>query len=119
MLENYLQRHPLVDEEADSLRDTLHNMMKQEDVAKFFDPAYRSLNECNLVCQGVVSRPDRIVFTPSETWVIDFKTGSPRNEHRDQVSRYCQAIAAITHSLQVKGYLLYIGPDHCQVLPCQ
>ena len=119
VLENYLQRHPLVDEEADSLRDTLHNMMKQEDVAKFFDPAYRSLNECNLVCQGVVSRPDRIVFTPSETWVIDFKTGSPRNEHRDQVSRYCQAIAAITHSLQVKGYLLYIGPDHCQVLPCQ
>ena len=119
VLESYLQRHPLVDDEAATLRNTLHNMMSQEEVAQFFNPAHRSLNECNLVWQGEVLRPDRIVFTPSETWVIDFKTGLPRNEHREQVSRYCQAIAAITHSVQVKGYLLYIGPDHCQVLLCQ
>ena len=119
VLDSYLLQHPLPDDEATILRDTLHNMMRQPEVAHFFDPAYRCLNETDLVWQGEVMRPDRIVYTPTETWVVDFKSGIPINKHRTQVSRYCQAIAALTHSDNVKGYLLYLGPDHSQVLPCQ
>ena len=118
VLDNYLTLHPMQEDEATLLGDTLRYMMQQEEVARFFDPANRCMNECSLVCQGEVLRPDRIVYTPSETWVIDFKSGEYRNEHRTQVSRYCQAIAAITHSNNVKGFLLYIGPDHCHVSPC-
>ena len=119
VLEAYLVHHPIEDEEASLLRDTLHNMMQQEEVARFFSPENRCMNECSLIWQGEVLRPDRIVYTSTEIWIIDFKSGTPRNEHRDQVSRYCQAIAAITHNENVKGYLLYLGPDRCQVLPCQ
>ena len=119
VLEAYLLKHPMPEEEAALIGDTLHNMMQQSEVARFFDPGNLCMNECSLVWQGEVLRPDRIVYTPTETWVVDFKTGAPRNEHRDQVCRYCQAIAAITHSECVKGYLLYIGPDRCQVLPCE
>ncbi len=118
VLDNYLMLHPMQEDEATLLGDTLHNMMQQEEVAQFFDPANRCMNECSLAWQGEVLRPDRIVYTPSETWVIDFKSGNYRDEHRTQVSRYCQAIAAATRSNNVKGFLLYVGPDRCQVSPC-
>lgn len=119
VLDNYLLQHPLPDDEAAILRNTLHTMMHQPEVARFFDPAHRCMNETSLVWQGEVLRPDRIVYTPTETWVVDFKSGVLRNDHRAQVSRYCQAIAAITHSDNIKGYLLYLHPDRCQVLPCE
>ena len=119
VLSAYLLHHPIEEDEAVLLGNTLHNMMQQEEVSRFFDPAYRCMNECSLVWQGEVLRPDRIVYTPTGTWVVDFKTGAPRHEHRTQVARYCQAIAAITHTDNVRGYLLYIGPDRCQVLPCE
>ncbi|MBQ6069082.1 MAG: UvrD-helicase domain-containing protein [Bacteroidales bacterium] len=119
VLEHYLQLYPIDEEERNLLATTLQHMMQQPEVAQFFNPDYRCMNESSLVWQGEVLRPDRIVYTPTEIWVIDFKTGSRRNEHSSQVSRYCQAVAAITHSENVKGYLLYIDADHCQVLPCQ
>ena len=118
VLAAYLKRHPLDDEEASLLRDTLHNMMQQPEVAPFFLKANPCLNECSLVWHGDILRPDRVVFTPDEIWVVDFKSGQPRTEHREQVEQYCQAIAAIRHTDCVKGYLMYLGPDRCQVLPC-
>ena len=119
VLDRYILLHPMPEEEASILHDTLHNMMRQPEVSQFFDPSHRCMNETSLVWQGEVLRPDRIVYTPNETWVVDFKSGAPHNEHRDQVLRYCQAIAAITHSDNVKGYLLYLGPDHCQIVRCE
>ena len=118
VLEGYLLQHKLEEEEAAMLGDTLHNMMRMEEVARFFDPKDRCMNECSMVWQGEVLRPDRIVFTPNETWVIDFKSGTQRDEHKEQVARYCQAIASATHAEVVRGYLLYLRPDSCQVVPC-
>ncbi|MBQ9864263.1 MAG: UvrD-helicase domain-containing protein [Bacteroidales bacterium] len=118
VLAAFLKRHPLDDEEATLLRNTLHNMMRQPEVAPFFLKTNPCLNECSLVWHDEILRPDRIVFTPDEIWVVDFKSGQPHAEHREQVEQYRQAIAAIRHTNRVKGYLLYLGPDHCQLLPC-
>ncbi|MBR3411712.1 MAG: UvrD-helicase domain-containing protein [Bacteroidales bacterium] len=118
VLATFLKRHPLDDEEATLLRNTLHNMMRQPEVAPFFLKANPCLNECSLVWYDEILRPDRIVFTPDEIWVVDFKSGQPHTDHREQVEQYCQAIAAIRHTDRVKGFLLYLGPDHCQLLPC-
>jgi hypothetical protein len=104
---------------ANELKDSLLQMLSQPEVARFFRPEDKSLNECNLVWHGGVLRPDRVVFAAkeNETWVVDFKTGAPNTEHHAQVMHYCDAIRAMGHPI-VKGYLLYIGHTHCQVLPC-
>ncbi|MBR3985790.1 MAG: UvrD-helicase domain-containing protein [Bacteroidales bacterium] len=104
---------------ANELKDSLLQMLSQPEVARFFRPEDKSLNECNLVWHGGVLRPDRVVFAAkeNETWVVDFKTGVPNTEHHAQVMHYCDAIRAMGHPT-VKGYLLYIGHTHCQVLPC-
>lgn len=117
-LQTFLQSNPLEEREAAALEAMLHQMMQQTDVAQFFQPQHPCKNECSLVWQGEVLRPDRIVFAPEQTWVVDFKTGTRHDSHVAQVLRYCEAIRAMGYP-NVKGYLLYIEPRHCHVQPCE
>ncbi len=116
-LSHYLARNPMEAAEAEVLSTSLRQMLNQPEVARFFQPQHSCKNECSLAWQGEVLRPDRIVFTPDQTWVVDFKTGLPQTSHHAQVLHYCDAIRAMGFP-SVKGYLIYIGSEHCQVLPC-
>jgi ATP-dependent exoDNAse (exonuclease V) beta subunit len=116
-LSHYLARNPMEAAEAEVLSTSLRQMLNQPEVARFFQPQHSCKNECSLAWQGEVLRPDRIVFTPDQTWVVDFKTGLPQTSHHAHVLHYCDAIRAMGFP-SVKGYLIYIGSEHCQVLPC-
>ena len=117
-IDSYAAHKQLDDETVNALRRTLSAMMQQPDVARFFNPAHTAKNECDIAWQGNVIRPDRIVYTPEAVYVIDFKTGQPSADHTIQVLHYCDALLAMGNPT-VRGYLLYIHPDHCQVLPCE
>ena len=116
-IETYIHRNRPDTDTVAALSLTLHNMMQQPEVARFFNPLYPSKNECNIAWRNEVIRPDRIVYTPECVWIIDYKTGQPKAEHNDQVLHYCDALRAMGHPT-VKGYLLYLDTDRCQVLPC-
>lgn len=113
----YRESHPGEEAEAAELETLLQQMMKQPEAARFFDQRHACKNECSLVWQGKVLRPDRIVLAGDETWVVDFKTGMPTLEHHSQVDDYCAAIRAMWYP-NVSGYLLYIGADRCRVVAC-
>lgn len=127
-LDLFLSSNRLTDEnatpndkaDAQALGESLRQMLNQPEVARFFRPEDRCKNECDLVWQGEVLRPDRIVFAAKEeeVWVVDYKTGAPQTSHHAQVLHYCNALHAMGYP-SVKGYLLYIGPTHSQVLPCE
>ncbi len=114
----YISKNKIENNEAEKLEMILNNMLGDTKVARFFAPEYSCKNECSLVWNGEVLRPDRIVMAENETWVIDFKTGIPKAEHRLQVGRYCEAVQSMGYPC-VKGYLLYIGGEKCQVMPCE
>lgn len=98
------------DEEMQELTALAHRVVTHPDTARFFDPALRVSNECELVTDGKRLRPDRVVFAPDATWVVDFKTGVPLAEHSEQVGEYCQALRAMGHP-SVSGYIIYLLPD--------
>lgn len=52
-------------------------------------------------------RPDKVFFTESETVVVDFKTGSYRKKHEEQVKRYAKVLAELGFS-NVRGVLFYL-----------
>ena len=52
-------------------------------------------------------RPDRIITSPTETICIDYKTGTYRSEHRQQVRRYMKLLQKMGYP-KVSGYLWYI-----------
>lgn len=116
-LDTYCRRTRADNDTAVALRHMLQSMMQQPEVARFFNPLYPSKNECDIAWNNEVIRPDRIVYTPECVWVIDYKTGQPKAEHHDQVLHYCDALRTMGHPT-VKGFLLYLGTEHCQLLPC-
>ena len=117
VLPEYLQLNPMPPDESALIQNRLHAMLRHPEVARFFNPDYPCINECDIAFNGTVIRPDRIVFTPTEVWVVDFKTGAQKTEHITQVLHYCDALQAMGHP-SVKGYLIYLQDDNCQVVTC-
>ena len=111
-LERYaVQQQTLDDEERQRLETLAREVVTHPDTARFFDPAYKVKNECDLT-DGVDSgRPDRVVFTPDETWVVDFKTGADLGKEYDwQLQRYCRALTAMGYPA-VSGWLVFLQPQ--------
>lgn len=97
-------------EEMERLSTLARRVVADEKTSRFFDPRYLVKNECDLVDGTRHGRPDRVVFTPDETWVVDFKTGSHSPLYEVQVRDYCQAIRHMGYPA-VRGWLLYLDPE--------
>ncbi|MBQ0016548.1 MAG: hypothetical protein KBT04_06155, partial [Bacteroidales bacterium] len=76
----------------------------------FFASAATIKTECDIAFDGQVKRPDRIIFNPDSTLVVDFKTGKEQPNHNQQVKEYCDAIRQMGYP-HVRGFLIYISTN--------
>ncbi len=106
ILQDFVMGSSLIQEEIEVLRKRINSVVNGKETAMFFDPKYNVKTECEVMYKGQILRPDRIVFMPETTWVVDFKTGSPSISHNEQIENYKSAVSAMGYS-NVKGYLLY------------
>lgn len=97
-------------DEMEQLAEVARAVVQHPDSRRFFDADYQVRTECEIMCNGGVERPDRVVYTPDAVWVVDFKTGVPMEEHAEQVARYCRALG-LMDPRPVEGYLVYLQPD--------
>ena len=68
-----------------------------------------------LAPKGDILRPDRIVERKDGSWaVLEYKTGKPKNSHRDQVDRYADRLKAAVNA-PVSRYLVYLCPYNLEV----
>ena len=110
-MERLSEQAGITEEERQRLSELAQMVVTHPDSRRFFDPAYGVKNECDLTDGGRTGRPDRVVFTSEETWVVDFKTGLDLAEQHDrQVRMYCRAIADMGYP-RVSGWLIYLTPD--------
>ena len=110
VVSQYIEQHPMAFEEQEHLKHIIHKLITKEDCWKFFDPRYKIRNESPLMIQGEPRRPDRIVESDDEIWVVDYKTGKESQAYFRQVEDYCHAIASMG-TKPVKGYLIYLEDD--------
>ncbi|MGX8712126.1 MAG: UvrD-helicase domain-containing protein [bacterium] len=107
----YVEREHIEDAEGQRLASLVREVVSHPDTARFFDPTYKVRCECDLTDGSTTGRPDRIVFTPDETWVVDFKTGGDQPDEYDrQLQHYCRAIAAMGYP-KVSGWLVFLQPS--------
>ncbi len=110
-VERYASQEPLGDEERQRLETLAHEVVSHPATARFFDPAYKVKNECDLTDGTVSGRPDRVVFAPDETWVVDFKTGADlMDEYNKQIQHYCRALTDMGYPA-VSGWLVFLQPQ--------
>lgn len=71
----------------------LRKIMEDVSLKPYFDKNVKTLNERNIgfMSKGelVVKRPDRLVFCGDEVMVIDYKTGTPKENDELQIQEYC------------------------------
>lgn len=109
-VERYKKDNYLTDEETAVLAELARLVVSHPDTARFFADGCRVANEMSFLDCGTLGRPDRVVFTDNETWVIDFKTGAPMSQHESQVRAYCQAIERMNFP-SVSGHLVYLEKE--------
>lgn len=99
--------------EVDSfeIKETLMNLFRNEEISKFFIsfPDRLVFNEFEVVDgNGLVHRLDRVVIDPDKLTVIEYKTGHPSEEHKEQLKLYLKLISQIYEKLKVQGCLYYL-----------
>ena len=110
-MQRFVRETPIDKEEQQRLEELVRQVVTHPDTARFFQKDYEVKNECDLTDGLALGRPDRVVFTPEETWVVDFKTGRDLGEAHDrQVRHYCQVIEEMGYPC-VSGWLIYLLPD--------
>ena len=112
VVDNYCERHALPDEWHDRLVDQIDGLLRHPGSACFFDHRIEVRNECELMHDGKVLRPDRVLLPSGhgEAWVVDFKTGertdAMESAYVGQVREYMQAMRSMGYPV-VRGFLLY------------
>lgn len=82
-------------------------------VAEWFSDRWTLFNECTILTTDdatgkvVERRPDRVMTDGSQTIVVDFKFGRPRDEYKTQVREYMSLLSAMGHN-NISGYLWFV-----------
>lgn len=108
---DYCTENNISDDDASSIILRIKAMMQKVENQPYFNPLYKAKCEASIVVDGEVRRPDRIVFAPDRTWVVDFKTGAynaeSHSKYQKQVTQYASALTAMGYP-DVEPVIIYL-----------
>ncbi len=92
--------------ELPKIRLRLDEFFKIEGVSDWFDPKYKILNETDIIGNGNLRRPDRILIDGNCATIIDYKFGEKENDkYHSQVKEYMSLVEKMGY--KAKGYICY------------
>jgi len=93
------------------LKQRLESVVRHPRLARYFEPGVRVLNEQEIFLKnGVILRPDRLVFLKEEAVIMDYKTGRTDEKHRNQIQAYREAIEAMGYVVKT-AIIVYISEN--------
>ncbi|WP_026451019.1 UvrD-helicase domain-containing protein [Aequorivita capsosiphonis] len=107
------QRAIVKDDELTALKATVKRIIHHPELKNLFDGTDVVYNERDLITKdGIVMRPDRInVNSENEVVIIDYKTGSPRISHQDQLVDYANSLMEMGFYVSKKMLIYTNGFD--------
>lgn len=77
-------------------------------LCRFFRPGIKIKNEKTIISQnGVILRPDRMVFDEKKVSILDYKTGHQKSSDLAQIDSYGEVLVAMGYTVEHK-VLIYI-----------
>lgn len=103
-------------EERNAIAGMVKDAFKSPMVESWFNGRWELYNECPILTGKMMEdtgkyalyRPDRVMCSPDNIIVVDFKFGKHRKEYQQQVGQYMDLLKQMEPGKQVKGYLWYI-----------
>ena len=93
--------------EQDLLKIKIKSIVENKKVSDWFSNKWIIRNEDAILnSKGERRIPDRVLFSKTQTVVIDFKFGEKHKEHTNQVKEYIDLLKEMKYP-DVKGFLFY------------
>ncbi len=97
--------------DGESLQQRLESVTGHPQLVSYFGPGARVLNEREILTKnGLILRPDRLVFLGEKAVILDYKTGKPDNKHLAQVREYRDAIIDMGYPVEA-AIVIYINEN--------
>jgi ATP-dependent exoDNAse (exonuclease V) beta subunit len=106
-LDKALMEGLISQQQTAELNKLLFSLVTHSQLKKYFEEGVDCRLEAEIAMEDTtILRPDRLVFTPSETTIIDYKTGKENEKYFRQLLRYEQALSQMGY-INIKKLLLY------------
>ena len=95
-------------EEGNQIKKTVQQIICHPELKNFYTADFIVRNECEIITEnGLILRPDRMVFNNSRVTVIDYKTGKKTQKYYEQLYTYADALKSMGYSVENK-IIIYI-----------
>ncbi len=104
VIQELKQRAIVLSEEYKVLKNTIGKIVGHPQLRHLFDGSAKVYNERDIITQdGNYMRPDRInVFSDNYVTIVDYKTGSIQEYHKNQLERYASALEEMGFGISEK-----------------
>jgi ATP-dependent exoDNAse (exonuclease V) beta subunit len=107
-LDSMLEEGMINTEERDHLTSTINNILRLPLLSPHFVEGLTVKNESEVISlTGEMFRPDRVVLNNKEAVIIDYKTGSKKQAHQQQIIHYGDLLIQMGYDVKEK-LLVYI-----------
>lgn len=107
VLQSFLEAGAISEEQFILLETRISAIYDHPQLIDLFDDKNRIDSEAPIILpSGDLYRPDKIIFCESKTVILEFKTGSPKIFHREQLSNYISLLKQMCYQ-NVSGFLIY------------
>lgn len=106
----YLSDGSIDEETANLLKHKFVQITENPIVKEAFGPKAIVKNECEILSNGEILRPDRFAELPDRILLLDYKTGKKKTKHHHQLKNYISALQGMV-SKQISAYLIYLGAE--------
>ncbi len=94
--------------EKNELNNEILTLLSNPEIKPFFAKNLIIRNEAEILSsKGKTFRPDRIIMSANKTIIIDYKTGKPAQEHKEQINEYAKILSEMEYH-NIEKYLIYI-----------
>lgn len=99
-----LAANPLLeDSDLEILEKKSRELVSHQALRVFFEPGITARNESEIITEnGLILRPDRMVFREKEVWLLDYKTGKKNEKDKEQLQSYGDALEEMGYKVKQK-----------------
>lgn len=107
VLQSFLEAGAITEEQYILLETRINAIFDHPQLVALFEDKHNIDSEAPIILpSGDLYRPDKIVFCESKTVILEFKTGSLKIAHREQLSNYIYLLKQMGYQ-NVSGFLIY------------
>ena len=107
-LQPYLLEGIIDAETANMLKGRILQMVNDPVIGKAFADDAKVKNECEILSESKIKRPDRFAELPDEIILLDYKTGKKSPDHYQQLKDYTVALRQMA-TKNIRAYLVYLS----------